>query len=137
MTEPSGWLGIVVTIGAYLVGGGVFVGVVRNAMTTLTKSMDRLERRMDAFDGFTDTSQTDRATINERLKHLEAEHADARALRDEVIRQGAESRVQHGQQKAAVESLQRDMHSLQRQLANLAQGRAGSVYEFPNREGDR
>ncbi len=86
MPDPQ-WLGILITCAVYLAGGGVFVGVVRTAIKSLTEALNRLEKRMDAIDGSAGDSIGKDADHEARIKTLEREMREIRSLRDLVVRQ--------------------------------------------------
>lgn len=116
------WIGIAITCAVYLVGGGVFVGVVRVSINALTKTLDKLEKRMDGFDG-----QTLKGADHEaRLKTLEREMKEVRDLRDLVIKRGERQDLQHEASEKSLKALEERVAAAIAMIANAAR-REGKI----------
>jgi len=102
----------------------VFVGVVRSAIVTLTKSLDKLEKRMDNFDNYSDGSIASNAELTSRVSTLEREMKEVRDLRDLVIKRGERQDVHH-------EASERSMRALEERIA----GAVAMIANTARREG--
>lgn len=128
MTEPSGWLGTGITIISFLIGGGVFVGVIRTSINALTKSVLRLEHRMDTADGHIGRGDVQGAEHSARLLVAEKEAGAAlkgfHALAERIASFQAETARDHQYTREKLEELARGQESHSRQLATLARNGA-------------
>jgi len=120
MTLDHQWVGILITCAVYLVGGGVFVGVVRVTIKSLTSAIDKLERRMDAFDGFSDDNIGKGADIAARVATLEREMKEVRDLRDLVIKRGERQDMHHETAEKSMRALEERISAAIAMIANAA-----------------
>lgn len=126
MTVDHQWVGLAISLGAYLVGGGVFVGVVRVTIKSLTDSIDKLEKRVDQFDGFSRTNIGAGANIEARVAALEREMRELRDLRDLVIENGTLQKAHHEAAEKSMKALEERVASAVAMIANAAR-REGKI----------
>ena len=107
---------------------GMALATLRQTVRGLTEAIHKLDGRMAGFDGFCDQSSNDRARINVRLDQLERGADDLRRLRDELAALSARSDARSRELEAGGQRLRRALGQLQRQIANLATGRAGVAF---------
>lgn len=120
MTLTTQWLTLIVTCAVYLVGGGIFVGVVRSAITSLTKALDKLEQRMDRFDNYSDGSIASNAELTSRVNTLEREMREVRDLRDLVITQGTLQKERDERSNHTLKALEERIAGAVAMIANTA-----------------
>lgn len=131
---------------AVAVQGGLglfFLGKAKGLLDAVTARVTAIGSKLDGLERFTSDSLSDRARLNTRVTALESNAAHGDALREAVaanvqttreelaaFRGAAEE--QHRSLCRSMESVQRELQGVNRQLANLAADRLG----FPAPDAD-
>ena len=124
---------------AVAVQGGLglyFLGKAKGLLDAVTARVTALGAKLDGLERFTEDSLSDRARLNTRVAALEAHTAHGDALREAVAANVQNTREelaafrgaaeeQHRSLSRSMESVQRDLQGVNRQLANLAADRLG------------
>lgn len=123
-------LSLLVQVGVYVLTVGVFAETTRQVVRALTEAVQELKRRADGVDALLTGSQVDRGRINQRLDALEHDEELLRRLNDGLVELRAEMRTRIDHLERTADRTSREVQQAQRQLANLAAGRAGRGLAF-------
>jgi alkylhydroperoxidase family enzyme len=122
-------------LGVQLVGFGIAYGVLRQQQTNSERRIEAVDRRLALMDAAREIASKDAASMAERMKAAEADILKAETQRERLIETSdrvsreligfrAASEEQHKTLKEGVESLNRCVKGLERQMANAAMRRA-------------
>lgn len=102
----------------------------------MNQTINALLSRLNSFDALASDSVADRASLNARMAAVEHNTQGMQGLRDSVTKLDATFSSHANRAEADMKKVSMGVESLQRQMANIASGRAGTVTtissEHPN-----